>query len=112
LANHYQVPTWQPSSKLGCQVQTWQSLLSELVESIPSQKTWAAKYELGKNLPSCNLAAKLEFGTWHELGKLGTNLAVIKYHASGISITTTVCFTTVDIIIWARCSWPAQYLIR
>ena len=65
-------------------------------------------YELGKILPSCNLAAKFKFGTWHELGM---NLAVIKYHASGISSTTMVCFTTVDIIILARCSWPAKYYL-
>ena len=53
--------------KLGCQVRTWQPLWVELVESIPSQKN-LAENKHGKNLPSCNLAAKFEFGTWHELG--------------------------------------------
>jgi hypothetical protein len=34
------------------------------------------------------LAAKFEFGTWHELD---TNMAVIKYHASGISLIVEHC---------------------
>ncbi len=46
--------TWQITAKflLGIQVRTWQSLQAELVESVPSQKNLAAKYELGKLLPS------------------------------------------------------------
>ena len=48
-----------------------------------TKKTWQKIINLAQILPSSNLATKFEFGTWHELG---TNLAVIKYHASGISL--------------------------
>ncbi len=42
---------------------TWQLVWMKLVETIPRKKNLAAKFTLGKKLPSVNLAAKYELGT-------------------------------------------------
>ncbi len=100
LANHYQVPTWQPSSKLGSQVQTWQSLHAEqqkpslnlavatcgTAESKPSQKNLAAKYKLGSQVQTWQTFAKVVTCLPSLNLALGTNLAA----QLGLNITQVV----------------------
>jgi hypothetical protein len=69
------------------------NLLVSVLLLIHVSSTWkfTAKFLLGnqvQNLAAKFELAKFEFGTWHELG---TNLAVIKYNASGESSHANFC---------------------